>query len=828
MSKGSSDKRHFSEKNKLWITEDYYCRFDDAGRILAEDTYEGALGYVIKLFSDFPQEHKFAALKIPKLVGSTHRENAYVNELMYQEESTVSNIRRSNASGLLGVIQTQVMRKPLDFQSKESLMEFNQGLFFAKFEAGKPPIILLRRAQGSLYPELENTDHDSARKFIAQVDMKNIRDLTLANGPRGKEFWKKTVFLAKKPSLGESVETDYIPINEFEAAKLNPSEDTWYTCLPSVIYTWAYGTLQEVISAEQDIGKDLWTPQDHLKLALNIASGLEELHRRGYVHADIRPANILFTDDDVNNLRKYTLADYGSLASTPQDGVGSQGGDSGETVLGPVFEGERSSVFYAPERYKGHEREITNRGVVWKNPEGQVTHVVLGWQNSLTKERAQKAVEQTQGVEMDGVPSSESQPLNYRTATYSEARLRAGDRVRIQDYIFQLTDNEQQVGGLFVLPCDGMVSKMSQGHIAVRHDDHNEIPEDLPADRTIEMLQWSAATDIYSLGIMILYTIYRNGYEDPEEKYRNNDVNEAEPVEKADHAKTYLRESEKDLEDSFRRMIIYLSNPQFFELIWRDLESLRQELEDQRGKRDIEFDVAKRVFPTGKYFGNNGSDDKAGNGTDKSLLKQAIDVTNIFTQLVPGARRLCASLEFNLAAFVFILHFALACIHRRKHLITKLDWMDPKYPFCDSRIEPPKDGAAKRVRQRLEELDDIFAQFENDEALKSFKLAERAKTDEKFDLDQTILPLSSDTDFNIRQQKIKLDNDYKTLIGDMKKLNTEKEKLHNTIIEIMNAYEEYENTFIHSVIGKSKIDREILNLIAPYRKKKDEANSDGS
>lgn len=76
--------------NKLWITEDYYCRFDENGRVLAKDTYEGALGYVIKLYNDNHEEQEYAALKIPKLIGSTHRENAYINDLMFQEEKTVS------------------------------------------------------------------------------------------------------------------------------------------------------------------------------------------------------------------------------------------------------------------------------------------------------------------------------------------------------------------------------------------------------------------------------------------------------------------------------------------------------------------------------------------------------------------------------------------------------------------------------------------------------------------------------------------------------------------------------------------------------------------
>lgn len=795
-----------STENRLWITEDYFCRFDENGRILAMDTYEGALGYVIKLYNDNHDELEYAALKIPKLVGSTHRENAYINDLMFQEEKTVSKIRRAESSGLLSVIQSQVLRGPLRFQSREKLAHFDNGLMFAKFEAGKPPIILIRQEDGTLYPEPNDDNSATIRTFIANLSIDEIRNLTAVENGNGKEYWKKTVFLAKKPSLGKSGNFEYLPFSEVTAAAINPADDTWYACLPSVIYTWAYGTLQEVISSE-DIGKAEWTPLEHLQLAYNICMGLEELHNRNYVHADVRPANILYTDQDVNNLMKYLLADYGSLAIAPQEG-GGKGEDSGETVLGPVFEGERTSVFYAPERYKGQEREIANRAVILKSPQGYVTHVVLGWQKKLNKENAEAAVEKARTMVSQDLSAHESRFEDNHIGD-SEAKLQAGDRVRIQDYIFQLTGTEQQVDGLFILPCDNAVSKMSQGRIAVRQDDHTEIPEDLPADRTIEMLQWSAATDIYSLGILLLYSIYRNSYADPEEKYRLKqkvfDEKETTEVELKEYSQ---EQNEKELEDSFRRMVIYLSNPQFFELIWRDLDSLRLELEVQLGKEGVNFDIAERPYPSSKYTGNiEFSDPEA--DEKKNLREQSIDVTNIFTQLVPGARRLCASLDFNLAAFVFIMHFVMACIHRRKHLTTKLDWMDPNLPFCESRIETPRrNGPAKQARLRLERLRDIFAQFDND-SLRGFQIAlANDESSPKIDLDEKILPLSSDTDFNIRQQKI-------TLEKQNGQLETQIRYLESILNEINAEYTGYKAS-LFGRINLSRMDKEILAILAQY------------
>ena len=68
--------------NKFWISRKYYLWVDEEGHSLPGETFEGALGYVIRLHSPSfagSQSQKFAALKIPKLIGTTHRENAYVN-----------------------------------------------------------------------------------------------------------------------------------------------------------------------------------------------------------------------------------------------------------------------------------------------------------------------------------------------------------------------------------------------------------------------------------------------------------------------------------------------------------------------------------------------------------------------------------------------------------------------------------------------------------------------------------------------------------------------------------------------------------------------------
>src|SRR5438552_14000655 len=63
-----------TESIKLWINNDWYIPVDQDGYCIGESA-EGALGYIIKL-SRSGKANFFTALKIPRLLGDTHRENA--------------------------------------------------------------------------------------------------------------------------------------------------------------------------------------------------------------------------------------------------------------------------------------------------------------------------------------------------------------------------------------------------------------------------------------------------------------------------------------------------------------------------------------------------------------------------------------------------------------------------------------------------------------------------------------------------------------------------------------------------------------------------------
>jgi hypothetical protein len=71
----ATDSSAEQEYYNLWINDEAFIRVDREGRCL-NYCAEGSLGLIVQLLSD--KSDKSWALKIPRLVGETHRENAYI------------------------------------------------------------------------------------------------------------------------------------------------------------------------------------------------------------------------------------------------------------------------------------------------------------------------------------------------------------------------------------------------------------------------------------------------------------------------------------------------------------------------------------------------------------------------------------------------------------------------------------------------------------------------------------------------------------------------------------------------------------------------------
>jgi len=223
------------------------------------------------------------------------------------------------------------------------------------------------------------------------------------------------------------------------------------------------------------------------------------LHRQEMIHADLRPANVCYRGSPTTP-DSYYVSDYGSFAEM---GVrNTEHSPTGETVLGPVAGTERVSPFYAPERRGGLEREAADTAIIRQR--GATLQVILGWQSNLQDKNENDPVI-TDPKKSDAGPESDLKQLS----SVSSNSLLKGDRIQIRDYIFDVISASERGGQQFIT-CRAQSWKIFQGRIVVQNSESFAQEQRLPIPRTIELQQWSAATDLFSLGALFLYSVYRN------------------------------------------------------------------------------------------------------------------------------------------------------------------------------------------------------------------------------------------------------------------------------------------------------------------------------
>lgn len=104
------------------------------------------------------------------------------------------------------------------------------------------------------------------------------------------------------------------------------------------------------------------------------------------------------------------------------------------------------------------------------------------------------------------------------------------------------------------------------------------------------------------------------------------------------------------------------------------------------------------------------------------MLEAAEDLTNRLAQTAPGIRRIVDGLEYNLAAFVFIVHFSLCCLHRESHFtespqerrqkVKRPEWKQ-ELPFCKHRRETPEESiATSNALARLAQIQKVIERGE--------------------------------------------------------------------------------------------------------------------
>jgi hypothetical protein len=662
---------------KLWINNRWYIPVDTKGRVKGTCA-EGAVGFVIQLHSaEDASQH--LALKIPRLMGETRRENAYINELSEKELRAVRKVFHTlggkNCLLNADVAHGSILRGPISTQSgTKDAQQWDGALVFVCYEKGQNPTFRLVKFDGQKPKYYPDTNDFS----VSYKDYETIKEK--ARGTQGD--WERAVFVEgnEAPGSGNTGATSVFSIEE--ALSSDTSERTWYTCLPSILYNWAPETLQESISLDHRKGP--WDKSKHFALIERVCRGIDALHSKEMLHADVRPANIVY-EGEASEPDSYSLSDYGSFAdpgARPSDH-----NPNGQTVLGPVVSGERVSAFYAPERRHSREREAANTAVI-HNPGSSFLYVILGWNSDLIdpgirrpKESIKKLVDRNYLKQVGDLRDDLARSDNAQR----DERLQKGDRIQIREYIFDV-EEEWNVEDKQILKCTSKVWKVYHGRIVVESTDKFLEWDYFPIPRTVELQQWQAATDLYSLGALALYSVFSDSIFKKQDAKEDNQSNE-------DRSK---------LEEDFRDMLNYLDSKPYFNAIWPELEWMRKTLEDNLQRPNLtETTFADLDFV--RYTGDKPREDE-----EKKLKGAVVKLVGRITQSVPGALHIVEALNYDLGTFILFFHFVLCCLHRQSEVKrefgaeTKVDEIGP---FAKDRLErPAADGATSKALKRIVQI----------------------------------------------------------------------------------------------------------------------------
>ncbi|MEM7333897.1 MAG: hypothetical protein AAF490_17550 [Chloroflexota bacterium] len=831
-------------QHKLIIGRFILC-VDDDGR--CEHHLEGALGTVVQLAGK--NRAKKAALKIPKLLGETNLEIAYINYLMENEADIVESIFDGsiNDNGLLSSMSQNDLRNQYDpLFANEQI-----GYLFIKFEKGKSPQFCQVR------PHSDGVNLECIPPNIPNFPINTVDELTLIKKKTISDFGLQTIFVQKSK---ENQSTNPLIISQ-EEASISQNEETWFTCIPSVIYKWIDITLQQAILHDNLLS---WEVEDHISLIQKIGEGLETLHKQGYLHADLRPANVVYsrvlTDEyGIDRPDSFVLSDYGSFAVTAdKTRLPSRQEPTDKTQIAPSLEGERASIFYSLERKKGFEREFADTALIFPDM-GSGATVVLGWRNEIKEKQK----------EIYSIIQNREHQENRKVG-----RLLKGDYIRLQDEIFKLRDSEYIMDGLQFLPCESERWGISANRVIMPTGYGGEGVQTISLDRTVEMFQWSAATDIYSLGIILLYTFFMkpiletiseraqtNPDDDNQHDFNSSaDItisqNEStgEVIHQSDDRASQMEPSrlfeglveneelmglpqsdsqngadllsisstESDqasnlkqvrryedhiqLENEFEKMITYLNDKQFFNAISSELEFLAciltEKLRQKHKSSDAIAEELLRGDEAKKLIDILPNEEK----DDPRLFRIVQAAMKRVTTNVPGAARVAQAMSGDGIQFIFLLRFALCCIHRQAHLEANEDIGYQMKPFSKNRLENPNASAVRRANHALKEIDDILKLEYSDKFTFDINEIGDFELRTSYQIDQDYAQLETNNDAlmakndSLKQENSSLKNEFENLNqekdilkGRSEDLGDENRLLKQTIANLKGTQSKFQN-----------------------------------
>lgn len=740
---------------RIYVKRNWYVRVNPEGYI--DGNYcEGAFGCVIPLHYAGDEREagvQRLALKIPRLLADSVRENEFIRQIVETESRLVAKANQDvcHVSGLVPTqeIDSDILRGVRELRGCDDELRRGQDgcILLFLFHKNRPPRVVALKYDDSgqlvVYPRRAEPDV----AFMSREIWDEMRDPncgqdteTLQRSFREPYYFELTTCPQPAMSTLKRGPTSWTMSTERDPA-------VWYCGLPSIVYKWASGTLQEAVSlrAHRD-----WRLVEHYDLHIRILRGVKTLHSKGLIHGDLRPANIM-TMGNASAPDEYAVGDYGSFSVERARNGPAQAAASGHTMTGAGVSRHRTSMFYAPERRIGRECETGDVAVVLDHDRSSQYYLVaLGWKSRILREDGsglRPELRLNLALDWEELFNSVEEPTR---AGHEPELLRNGDRLRLREYVFEVRASKSTPHMLLLL-VDRRYAQILHERVAVYSHEHQTLPDDLVITLPMytEIHQWSAATDLYGVGTLALYTLFMSAVQRP---IRDEDA--------AD--KTLTARHESMVAELIQRLG---SVPDIVE-IWNDLDLFWQHAETWTAAGS---DLGSQVMP-----GSNMTLCEFATKTANTLLriKNMKCILQCFsegmvtprdgqTHLASGAA--VAGLAYNLAHFLFFVHFAISCIHRRRTL-EAMDGgrhgFDYSRILCNDRCERPQlvggasaaDAALQRLMTLQQRLNSpIYREFVVGEGKLDFEY----KAESEFQLQRKRNELQSELD-DLKQTATKI------------------------------------------------------------------------
>jgi serine/threonine protein kinase len=642
---------------------------------LAGTVFEGALGFVVKIAVNVDQPR---ALKIPRLLADTDRDNDYVCSITENEVRTGAVL--ANGSQALAL---------LDNGAKSLLCGIaGDGLLDAvivQFSKELKPRFCFVSADTVSQKLTFSPNLDELKPWLTFEVWKQA----IAVARSGEKQLTNTVVLRFRPGHAESTNPEIVSLRQQQAGRDTGGspEESWFLGLPSPVYFWHEGTLEYAVRKGT---RGSWGWRKHGLLCQQLARGLASLYRRGFVHGDLRPANVMYVSqpDQPND---YSLIDYASfsmLTGAMRNPSPSTDG-SNKTLLGADINEARQSPFYPVERRVGRERENCDTVVIRRLDDKWNVHV--GYRLDMFESETDQLTEDTQKQMKEAMTSSQLS---------SSAEWKRGDRIRIRDFVFQLEGWQIGPAGFSLASKHAWLVNNNRILVPLPAESFDNKDRVLSVSRTFPIWQWSMATDFFSLGVTLLYSLYFG-----------------RSSERTATAKAI------NLDNEFEALIAVMSTVQYAGVILPNLAATAGLLETVWKDRKFGSFTRDRIAALRLIDESSGVKwDLSGTKTatledNQCLLGRTWAVAMSVVQTTPGAHRILRAVDRNLAIFVCLVNLAMQLMHRRENLLEACDGQMPAGLMrwiCDDRTVAPQPDKVDQLIDYITDIDaGLLQRFEN-------------------------------------------------------------------------------------------------------------------